>query len=77
MMDWYGCAMLCHLTSKEPLGLPDKEYVKDGVIAYKIAAPRFCSIKITEYVWKYSAERGIAEEEDLKMAMEEQFYAKA
>lgn len=35
---WYGCAMLCYVTPKEHLGLPDKNDVKDGVIAYKIAA---------------------------------------
>jgi phosphomethylpyrimidine synthase len=33
-----GCAMLCYLTPKEHLGLPNKKDVKDGVIAYKIAA---------------------------------------
>ncbi|MEE9369791.1 MAG: phosphomethylpyrimidine synthase ThiC [Pontiella sp.] len=35
---WYGCAMLCYVTPKEHLGLPDKEDVKIGVITYKIAA---------------------------------------
>ena len=35
---WYGCAMLCYVTPKEHLGLPGKQDVKDGVIAYKIAA---------------------------------------
>ncbi len=35
---WYGCAMLCYVTPKEHLGLPDKEDVKQGVITYKIAA---------------------------------------
>jgi len=35
---WYGCAMLCYVTPKEHLGLPDREDVKEGVIAYKIAA---------------------------------------
>jgi len=35
---WYGCAMLCYVTPKEHLGLPDKQDVKDGVMAYKIAA---------------------------------------
>ncbi len=38
MIGWYGCAMLCYVTPKEHLGLPDKEDVKDGIIAYKIAA---------------------------------------
>ncbi|MCA9464001.1 MAG: phosphomethylpyrimidine synthase ThiC, partial [Nitrospira sp.] len=38
MIGWYGCAMLCYVTPKEHLGLPDKEDVKAGVIAYKIAA---------------------------------------
>jgi len=38
MIGWYGCAMLCYVTPKEHLGLPDKEDVKEGVIAYKIAA---------------------------------------
>jgi phosphomethylpyrimidine synthase len=134
MIGWYGCAMLCYVTPKEHLGLPDKKDVKDGVIAYKIAAhaadlakghpgaqyrdnalskarfefrwedqfnlsldpvtarefhdetlpqdgaktahfcsmcgPHFCSMKITEDVRKYAAERGIAEEEALKKGME-------
>jgi len=35
---WYGCAMLCYVTPKEHLGLPNKQDVKDGVMAYKIAA---------------------------------------
>ena len=38
MIGWYGCAMLCYVTPKEHLGLPNKQDVKDGVIAYKIAA---------------------------------------
>ncbi|MFP6775698.1 MAG: phosphomethylpyrimidine synthase ThiC [PS1 clade bacterium] len=35
---WYGCAMLCYVTPKEHLGLPNQDDVKDGIIAYKIAA---------------------------------------
>ncbi|MDE2234973.1 MAG: phosphomethylpyrimidine synthase ThiC [Gammaproteobacteria bacterium] len=35
---WYGTAMLCYVTPKEHLGLPDKDDVRDGIIAYKIAA---------------------------------------
>ncbi|HXN05684.1 MAG TPA: phosphomethylpyrimidine synthase ThiC, partial [Nitrospiria bacterium] len=38
MIGWYGCAMLCYVTPKEHLGLPNKEDVKTGVITYKIAA---------------------------------------
>src|SRR5512136_293456 len=38
IIGWYGTAMLCYVTPKEHLGLPDKKDVKDGVIAYKIAA---------------------------------------
>ena len=38
MIGWYGTAMLCYVTPKEHLGLPDKEDVKEGVISYKIAA---------------------------------------
>ena len=38
MIGWYGTAMLCYVTPKEHLGLPDRDDVKDGVIAYKIAA---------------------------------------
>ncbi len=38
MIGWFGCAMLCYVTPKEHLGLPNKKDVKDGVIAYKIAA---------------------------------------
>jgi phosphomethylpyrimidine synthase len=38
MIGWYGCAMLCYVTPKEHLGLPNKDDVKDGIITYKIAA---------------------------------------
>jgi phosphomethylpyrimidine synthase len=38
MIAWYGTAMICYVTPKEHLGLPNKKDVKDGVIAYKIAA---------------------------------------
>ena len=38
MIGWYGCAMLCYVTPKEHLGLPNREDVKEGVITYKIAA---------------------------------------
>jgi len=38
LIGWYGCAMLCYVTPKEHLGLPNKDDVKQGLIAYKIAA---------------------------------------
>ncbi|MGN0920861.1 MAG: phosphomethylpyrimidine synthase ThiC [Cellvibrio sp.] len=38
MIGWYGCAMLCYVTPKEHLGLPNKDDVKTGIITYKIAA---------------------------------------
>lgn len=38
MIGWYGCAMLCYVTPKEHLGLPNREDVKEGLITYKIAA---------------------------------------
>lgn len=38
MIGWYGCAMLCYVTPKEHLGLPNKEDVKTGLITYKLAA---------------------------------------
>ena len=38
MIGWFGCAMLCYVTPKEHLGLPNKQDVKEGVITYKIAA---------------------------------------
>jgi phosphomethylpyrimidine synthase len=38
MIGWFGCAMLCYVTPKEHLGLPDREDVREGVITYKIAA---------------------------------------
>jgi phosphomethylpyrimidine synthase len=38
MIGWYGCAMLCYVTPKEHLGLPNKDDVKTGVITYKLAA---------------------------------------
>jgi phosphomethylpyrimidine synthase len=37
MIGWHGTAMLCHVTPKEHLGLPDRDDVRQGVIAYKIA----------------------------------------
>jgi len=135
MIGWYGCAMLCYVTPKEHLGLPNKKDVKDGVIAYKIAAhaadlakghpgaqyrdnaiskarfefrwedqfnlaldpetarefhdetlpqegaktahfcsmcgPHFCSMKITEDVRKYAAERGLTDAEAIESGMQE------
>ena len=135
MIGWYGCAMLCYVTPKEHLGLPNKNDVKEGVITYKIAAhaadlakghpgaqyrdnalskarfefrwedqfnlgldperaqefhdetlpadgakqahfcsmcgPNFCSMKITEDVRKYAAEKGIGENEALEEGMRE------
>jgi phosphomethylpyrimidine synthase len=135
MIGWYGCAMLCYVTPKEHLGLPNKKDVKDGVIAYKIAAhaadlakghpaaqfrdnalskarfefrwedqfnlsldpetarefhdetlpqegaktahfcsmcgPHFCSMKITEDVRRYAAEKGVSEEEGLRLGLEQ------
>ncbi|NOT46574.1 MAG: phosphomethylpyrimidine synthase ThiC [Acidobacteria bacterium] len=38
MIGWFGCAMLCYVTPKEHLGLPNKQDVKEGVITYKLAA---------------------------------------
>jgi phosphomethylpyrimidine synthase len=38
MIGWYGTAMLCYVTPKEHLGLPNKADVKDGIMAYKLAA---------------------------------------
>jgi len=38
MIGWFGTAMLCYVTPKEHLGLPDRDDVKDGIVAYKIAA---------------------------------------
>lgn len=38
MIGWFGCAMLCYVTPKEHLGLPDKEDVRTGIVTYKIAA---------------------------------------
>ena len=38
MIGWFGCAMLCYVTPKEHLGLPNKDDVKVGVITYKLAA---------------------------------------
>jgi phosphomethylpyrimidine synthase len=135
MIGWYGTAMLCYVTPKEHLGLPDKKDVKDGVIAYKIAAhaadlakghpgaqlrddtlsharfefrwedqfnlsldpdtarefhdetlpaqgaklahfcsmcgPHFCSMKITQDVRDYAAQKGIEEQEALVVGMQE------
>jgi phosphomethylpyrimidine synthase len=135
MIGWYGCAMLCYVTPKEHLGLPNKKDVKDGVIAYKIAAhaadlakghpgvqhrdnaiskarfefrwedqfnlaldpetarefhdetlpaegaksahfcsmcgPHFCSMRITEDVRRYAAEKGIDEAAAIERGLEE------
>jgi phosphomethylpyrimidine synthase len=135
MIGWYGTAMLCYVTPKEHLGLPDKKDVKDGVIAYKIAAhaadlakghpgaqlrddalsqarfefrwedqfnlsldpetarefhdetlpaqgaklahfcsmcgPHFCSMKITQDVREYAAQKGLEEEAALAAGMQE------
>jgi len=38
MIGWYGCAMLCYVTPKEHLGLPDRQDVREGVVTYKLAA---------------------------------------
>ncbi len=135
MIGWFGCAMLCYVTPKEHLGLPNKEDVKTGVITYKIAAhaadlakghpgaqardnvlskarfefrwedqfnlsldpetaksyhdetlpaegakvahfcsmcgPHFCSMKITEDVRAYAAQKGIDEPSALESGMNE------
>ena len=135
MIGWYGTAMLCYVTPKEHLGLPNKKDVKDGVIAYKIAAhaadlakghpgaqhrdnaiskarfefrwedqfnlsldpetarefhdetlpaegaktahfcsmcgPHFCSMRITEDVRRYAAEKGLSDQAAIKRGMEE------
>jgi phosphomethylpyrimidine synthase len=135
MIGWYGTAMLCYVTPKEHLGLPNRDDVKQGVIAYKIAAhaadlakghpsaqyhdnaiskarfefrwedqfnlsldpetarayhdatlpqesaktahfcsmcgPHFCSMKITEEVRKYAAERGVSNDEALATGLHE------
>lgn len=132
---WYGCAMLCYVTQKEHLGLPNKQDVREGIVTYKIAAhaadlakghpgaqardnamskarfefrwedqfnigldpekarefhdetlpkesakvahfcsmcgPHFCSMKISQDVRDYAANKGIAEEEALKLGMAE------
>ena len=132
---WYGCAMLCYVTPKEHLGLPNRQDVREGVIAYKIAAhaadlakghpgaqawddalskarfefrwedqfnlsldpetsrayhdetlptqgakvahfcsmcgPKFCSMKITEEVRAYAAQKDMDEQEALKSGMRE------
>jgi phosphomethylpyrimidine synthase len=135
MIGWFGCAMLCYVTPKEHLGLPDKEDVKTGVITYKIAAhaadlakghpgaqardnalskarfefrwedqfnlsldpdtaksfhdetlpqdaaktshfcsmcgPHFCSMKITEDVRQYAAEKALDEQAAIEVGMKE------
>ena len=135
MIGWYGCAMLCYVTPKEHLGLPNKEDVKEGVITYKIAAhaadlakghpgaqrrdnalsearfefrwedqfnisldpetardyhdatlpdqaakgahfcsmcgPHFCSMKITQDVRDYAAQKQVAEQEAIEVGLKE------
>ena len=132
---WYGCAMLCYVTQKEHLGLPNKEDVREGIVTYKVAAhaadlakghpgaqardnamskarfefrwedqfnialdpekarsfhdetlpkdsakvahfcsmcgPHFCSMKISQDVRDYAAEKGLKEGEALKQGMDE------
>lgn len=136
MIGWYGTAMLCYVTPKEHLGLPNREDVKQGMMAYKIAAhaadlakghpyaqirdnvmslarfefrwedqfnvgldpdtarayhdetlpkaqhktahfcsmcgPKFCSMKITQEVRDYAAEKGLTPEEALQVGAEDQ-----
>jgi phosphomethylpyrimidine synthase len=133
MIGWFGTSMLCYVTPKEHLGLPDRDDVKAGVIAYKIAAhaadlakghpgaqqrddalsrarfefrwedqfnlsldpdtarafhdetlpapaakgahfcsmcgPRFCSMKITQDVRQFAAERGMSEDEAMRAGL--------
>ncbi len=135
MIGWFGCAMLCYVTPKEHLGLPNREDVKEGVITYKIAAhaadlakghpgaqardnvlskarfefrwedqfnlsldperaksfhdatlpahgakvahfcsmcgPQFCSMRITEDVRDYAAQKGVDEKTALEVGMKE------
>jgi phosphomethylpyrimidine synthase len=135
MIGWYGTAMLCYVTPKEHLGLPDRNDVKQGVVAYKVAAhaadlakghpsaqyrddaisqarfefrwedqfnlsldpetarsyhdatlpqenaknahfcsmcgPHFCSMKITEEVRKYAAEKGFTEDAAITAGLKE------
>lgn len=132
---WYGCAMLCYVTQKEHLGLPNKQDVREGIVTYKIAAhaadlakghpgaqardnamskarfefrwedqfhlgldpekarafhdetlpkesakvahfcsmcgPHFCSMKISQDVRDYAAEKGLDEEQALETGMDE------
>ncbi|MDI1302380.1 MAG: phosphomethylpyrimidine synthase ThiC [bacterium] len=136
MIGWFGCAMLCYVTPKEHLGLPNKKDVKDGIITYKIAAhaadlakghpgaqirdnalskarfdfrwedqfnlaldpdtareyhdetmpkdahklahfcsmcgPKFCSMKITQEVREYAAQKGVEAQQAVDAGMEEQ-----
>ncbi|KAK7267227.1 hypothetical protein RIF29_19892 [Crotalaria pallida] len=76
-----GTALLCYVTPKEHLGLSNRDDVKAGVIAYKIATcatdfcsmcgPKFCSMKITEDVRKYAKQHGYNDaEEALQQGME-------
>ncbi len=135
MIGWFGTAMLCYVTPKEHLGLPNKQDVRDGIIAYKIAAhaadlakghpgaqardnalskarfefrwqdqfnlgldpekaqefhdetlpkdahkvahfcsmcgPHFCSMKITQDVRDYAAEKGVSESQALEAGMQQ------
>jgi len=135
MIGWAGTAMLCYVTPKEHLGLPDRDDVKQGIVAYKIAAhaadvakghpgarsrddalskarfefrwqdqfnlgldpdtarefhdetlpkdssktahfcsmcgPKFCSMKISQEVREYAADRGVAEQDALTQGMAE------
>jgi len=136
MIGWYGTAMLCYVTPKEHLGLPNKDDVKEGIIVYKLAAhaadlakghpgaqirdnamskarfefrwedqfnigldpdrarsfhdetlpkdsskvahfcsmcgPKFCSMKISQEVREFAAQKGLSEIEALKQGMNEQ-----
>jgi phosphomethylpyrimidine synthase len=135
MIGWYGTAMLCYVTPKEHLGLPNRDDVKAGVVAYKIAAhaadlakghpraqawddalskarfefrwedqfnlaldpvtarayhdetlpadgakvahfcsmcgPKFCSMEITQQIRDFAAERGVGEQQAVKMGLDE------
>ncbi|TNE51475.1 MAG: phosphomethylpyrimidine synthase ThiC [Deltaproteobacteria bacterium] len=135
MIGWFGTAMLCYVTPKEHLGLPNKQDVKEGVIAYKIAAhaadlakghpqamdwdnamskarfefrwedqfnlsldpdtarayhdetlpkpaakqahfcsmcgPKFCSMKITQDIREYAAQKGLSDNDAIEQGMQE------
>ena len=70
LIGWYGCAMLCYVTPKEHLGLPDRDDVKEGVITYKISAHAADLAKVT---WEHRQRDNALSKARFEFRWEDQF----